>query len=163
MRAMIVVGLALLAGVAHAQDNNPNSAAYHALHNAQSPNYVGPRPRQPEAQPAGYWEKTWGAIATSDSGGALGTALGASTEAQAKQFALSDCERKGGGGCRSSFAFRNQCAVAVIGSKTFRMFGAPTIADASNDGLRDCAAANRDKRSCRIYYSACTEPKFREY
>ncbi len=60
---VIAIGLVLLGGSADAQDNNPNSPAYHAIHNPQSVYYSGPRQipsQQQPPQPSGRWEKTWG-------------------------------------------------------------------------------------------------------
>lgn len=60
-----------------------------------------PAQQQPPPQPAGYWEKTWGAIASSESGGALGTALGATSQSQAEQLAIEDCKAQRGGAAKS--------------------------------------------------------------
>ena len=61
--------------------------------------------QQGPSMPTGYWEKTWGAVATSESGGALGTAVGLSDKAQAEQVAMQDCKAKGGGGCMIGLSY----------------------------------------------------------
>lgn len=116
------------------------------------------QPQSAPSQPTGWWEKTWGAIATSESGGALGTALGASTREEALEIALADCKAKGGGGCEAEFAYFNQCAAMVLGTKFLRMYGAENAQIAANRGLSECG-----HRDCRVYYSACTEPVFHRY
>lgn len=111
----------------------------------------------PPRQETGWWEKTWGAIASSETGGALGTALGASTRQEAEQAAFADCKTKGGGGCKVELAYRNQCAVMVIGNKSFRMYSAGSVAEATDYGMKDCQLVQSE---CRVYYSACTKPVF---
>ena len=166
LRALLGIGLLAMEAPAIAQDHPINSPAYHAVHHPQSPAYTGPR-QQPEQQqppqPTGYWEKTWGAIATSETGGALGTAVGVSDKARAEEIALADCKEKGGIGCKPAFSYHNQCAVAVIGANTFRMYSASSVEEASIDGMKDCAVSNGGANSCRVYYSACTEPVFHRY
>ncbi len=151
----------ILAGSVGAQDSNPNSPAYHALHNPQSPNYVGPRSTvQPASQPTGYWQKTWGAIATSETGGALGTAVGLPDRSQAELVAMQDCKAKGGGGCRVDLAYHNQCAVMMLGGRGISMSRAASIDEATANGHASC---QKKGDSCRVYYSACSEPKFHNY
>lgn len=159
----IAVTLVSLAANAGAQDNNPNSAGYHALHNAQSPNYVGPRNSsgsQGDVASTGQWEKTWGAIATSKSGGALGTAVGLLDRSEAERVALADCQAKGGSGCKVSMAYQNQCAVMVIGKVDLRLHRSSSIERATANAYQECA---QEGDECRVYYSACTEPVYRQY
>lgn len=155
------MGLVPLGGGAISQEN-PNN--FHSRHNADSV-YNVDQPRQSPAvhqpaKPTGYWEKTWGAIATSEKGGALGTAVGASSKAEAEQLAFADCKAKGGEGCRVDLAYRNQCAVMVLGVKQLGLVRAASIDEATADGLEACKAKGDN---CRVYYSACTEPKFHRY
>ena len=120
-----------------------------------------PQQQQPP-QPTGYWEKTWGAIAGNPTTGILGSALGASSEAEAARRAISDCESKGGGtGCRVEIAYHNQCAVLVADDEASVFARAASIEEASRIGLSKCQADGG--RSCRVFYSACTEPIFHRY
>ncbi len=164
-QALLLPGLLglLVIGNTVAQDSNPNSPAYHAIHNAQSPYYQSPRPAQQSAppQPSGYWEKTWGAIAPSPAGGILGTALGASSKQEAERRALADCKTKGGGGaCLVEIAYHNQCAAMILGERTYSLARAISVESASEIGIRKCREKNK---SCSVYYSACTEPIFHNY
>jgi len=111
-------------------------------------------------QPTGYWVKTWGAIATSETNRALGTAVGANSEEEAKRQALFDCKEQKGGGCRVDLTYHNQCAVMVVGKKQLGLSRAASIAEATADGLKECTAKGDN---CRVYYSACTEPRFVKY
>lgn len=124
-------------------------------------NSTGQQPQQQlPPQPTGYWEKTWGALVSSETGGALGTSLGASTKSEAERLALADCKAKGGGGCRVDLTYHNQCAAMVIGDRTYRMYGAATIKEAVSIGMKECESK---QSNCRVYYSACTEPIFHQY
>lgn len=160
----VVVCIASVSGNAMAQDNNPTSAAYHALHNAQSPYQVGPKGRQqsadPSPQPSGYWQKTWGAIAPSGRDAVLGTALGAGSKEEAEKQALADCRAKGGRGCKVQIAYRNQCGVMTIGDNRLFTASAATTEDAKAYGIELCESSDSN---CRVYYSACTEPVFHHY
>ncbi len=157
-----LLGLLVVGQTAVAQDSNPNSPAYHAIHNAQSPYYQGPGSAQEAArpQPSGYWEKTCGAIAPSPKGGVLGTALGASSKQEAERRALADCNAKGGGGCKISISYRNQCAVMILGQTKYFTASAASLEEATSDGIQRCEAGDT---SCQVYYSACTEPVFHRY
>ena len=111
-------------------------------------------------QPTGYWVKTWGAIAPSPKGGVLGTAVGADSKAEAERLALADCKKKGGQSCQVDLAYHNQCAVMILGQKFISTFGNATIKEASERGLKHC---QKNDTNCRVYYSACTEPRFIKY
>ncbi|WEI17691.1 DUF4189 domain-containing protein [Acinetobacter proteolyticus] len=168
LKHLLCLGLLSSTGMAIANDSNPNSAGYHARHNASSVYYQGPNgaanqqqaaPQLPP-QPTGYWVKTWGAIAPSPKGGVLGTAVGADSKGEAERLALSDCKKKGGQSCQVDLAYHNQCGVMVVGEKIFNTAHAASIEEASNLGLKQC---QKESRNCQVYYSACTEPRFVEY
>jgi hypothetical protein len=147
-------------GTALAQDHPVNSPAYHAVHNAQSPYYTGPKQQDlPPPQPTGYWEKTWGAIAADGARGILGAAVGAGSEDAARQRALAECRSKGGG-CKVELAYRNQCAVLVTGDKLYNAVSSSSIERATELSMKECQSKDSN---CRVYYSACTEPIFHKY
>lgn len=165
LRAWLILSLLLVWTTALAQDANPNSPEYHALHNAQSPYYQGPQPTQPPQQqlppqPTGYWEKTWGAIAPSPVGGVLGTAVGASSKEEAERLALADCQAKGGGSCQVDLVYHNQCAAMVVGDKRLRLQGAESVEAASELAMSRCEESDTN---CKVYYSACTKPIFHKF
>ncbi|WEI17693.1 DUF4189 domain-containing protein [Acinetobacter proteolyticus] len=167
LKHSLCLGLLSFTGMAIANDSNPNSAGYHARHNASSVYYQGPNgaanqqqaaPQLPP-QPTGYWVKTWGAIATSKTGGALGTVVGVDSQKEAEKIAMQDCKAKGGGGCKVGMSYHNQCAAMLVGSDV-TLSRAESIAVAKTEGLKECAARGDN---CRVYYSACTEPRFVKY
>ena len=164
MKVMTFVVSLLVAGTAIAQDNNPTSPAYHAIHNPQSPYYNGPRQepqRQQPPQPTGYWEKTWGAISTDGTKGSLGTALGAASKEDAQRLAKADCQAKGGNNCTLQLAYHNQCSALIVGQKGLAVSSAASVEEAKSIGLGECSKS--EGKGCRVYYSACTEPIFHRY
>lgn len=120
----------------------------------------GAEGQQVPAQPTGYWEKTWGAIAPSPVGGVLGTAVGASSKEEAERIALADCKAKGGGACEVKLAYHNQCGVMVLGDKKFFTAHGSSEKEAAKEGIEYCKASDSN---CSVYYSACTEPVFHKY
>ncbi len=114
---------------------------------------------QPPPRPTGYWVKTWGAIATSETGGALGTVVGVDSQKEAEKIAMQECIAKGGGGCKVGISYHNQCAIMLVG-KGVALARAESIDIAKAEGLKECKAKGDN---CRVYYSACTEPRFVPY
>ncbi len=169
IKHLLCLGVLSYTGIAIANDSNPNSAGYHARHNASSAYYIGPKgatnqqqaaPQLPP-QPTGYWVKTWGAIVGHNTKPILGTAVGADTEVEAGKVALADCKAKGGGdGCRLDIVYHNQCAVLVTGDKLYNTSSAGSIERAAEISMADC---KKHDKNCRVYYSACTEPRFVKY
>lgn len=120
----------------------------------------GQEAQQQPPQPTGWWEKTWGAIAPSPKGGAVGVALGANSKEEAERLALADCESKGGGACEIGMSYRNQCAAMVLGTRKYFTTSAASIDQAERDGIQYCKESDDN---CRVYYTACTEPVFHRY
>lgn len=159
LQILLMLGLLGTGATAIAQEQ-PNSAQYHAVHNPNSPHYVGSNQQPAAQQPTGYWEKTWGAIATDGVKSSLGSVVGVSSEKEAKQLALSDCEAKGGENCVVDLAYHNQCGALVVGSGYISTGNAPSENEAKQNALSNCKSGDS---SCRVYYSACTEPIFHRY
>lgn len=158
--AAIAMAFSLL-GAGVAAQENPND--FHARHNADSVYNVDRAQHastQQPPRPTGYWETTWGAIAPSPISGVLGTAVGASSKAEAERSALSDCQRKGGRSCKVNLAYHNQCAVMIVGDRYLSSFSNATLDEAQGRGLAEC---QNGYGKCRVYYSACTEPIFHRY
>ncbi len=161
MKAVVTLGVAgviALGSGAFAQ----NSPDYHARHNAQSPYYVGPDGQAPQSAPlpTGFWKETWGAIAANGAKGFLGTAVGASSEKEAKHLALLECNQQGAG-CQVEMAYYNQCAALVTGDKWFTTARAKSIERASELGIAQCEKAKDS--NCHVYYSACTDPVYHKF
>ncbi|WP_426683079.1 DUF4189 domain-containing protein [Xanthomonas translucens pv. undulosa] len=121
-----------------------------------------------QPRPSGKWLKTWGAIA-SDGGDNLGVSTGKLKKADAQDDALSKCKAQSGNECRMEFVYENQCAAiaepyrgesAISGIMGYA--GAPTKDIASTNALSFCKKNNANA-SCRIIYTACSEPIFERY
>ncbi len=107
--------------------------------------------------PPERWQDHWGAIATYEPGGVLGVATNMLDENQAKQSAMADCEKKGGGSnCKFQLAYRNGCAVLLVGGKAFNVASDATIDRATQSGMKICTANGNP--NCHVYYSACSLP-----
>jgi len=104
--------------------------------------------------------EAWGAFATDNVTGKLGTAVNRPNRAAAEQAAVKDCHAKGGKTCRVELWYANACAVMVLGASKYYMRSAPTIAEGTKDTMAQCNASDSN---CRLYHSACSEPKFIPY
>ena len=119
--------------------------------------------------PDGEWLLTWGAIASADNGD-TGGAAGRPTEEMARQHALDACRSlEGRQDCKVYLVYKNQCAamaapfdngVEVPGQKRFA--SARTIAIASEVAIRNCKN-RRGSGDCKVVYSDCTKPVYREF
>jgi hypothetical protein len=107
---------------------------------------------QSVASPA-RWMTTWGAIAADAASASLGTVVGMPSEQEARRAALAQCRAKGGEKCEVDLAYHNQCAVMILGSKTYNTASAQTIERATLLGMKTC---NADDTNCRVYYSDCS-------
>ncbi|WP_157823722.1 DUF4189 domain-containing protein [Acinetobacter proteolyticus] len=160
LKHSLCLGLLSFTGVAIANDNNPSSIGYNARHHAGSVYHTGPNNQTPP-RPTGYWVKTWGAIAPSGLDAVLGTAVGADSKKEAERLALAECKAKGGENCKVQLAYHNQCGVMVIGAKELFTARAGSIEEATEVGIKYCKDSK--DTNCRVYYSACTEPRFVKY
>lgn len=119
-------------------------------------NYVDtPSPSTPP-QPTGWWETTWGALATDGPKGILGGVTGVASEKEAQAAALSDCRAKGGN-CQIEATYYNHCLVLVTGDKLYNTKIAETIEEATRSAMNMCTKADTN---CRVHYSACSKPIF---
>ncbi|USA54374.1 DUF4189 domain-containing protein [Acinetobacter sp. C32I] len=165
LKHLLWLGLLGLCGSVYAEGGCPNGMT--PVNNGQNWTCIpggNDSPTQQQAaplsqRPTGHWVKTWGAIATNGVKGTLGTAVGAKTENEAKKIAMKECNDKGGG-CELEFTYHNQCAVLVTGNKIFNTAHAGSIERASEIGISQC---KKEDTNCRVYYSACTEPRFVKY
>lgn len=167
IKHLLCLGFLGLSGSAYAEGGSCLSGYYPvggqgAQGCAPIPNYNNEREKggsQQPPQPTGYWVKMWGAIATSKTGGALGTVVGVDSQKEAEKIAMQDCKAKGGDGCKVGMSYHNQCAAMLVGSDV-TLSRAESIAVAKTEGLKECVARGDN---CRVYYSTCTEPRFVKY
>ncbi|WP_082925801.1 DUF4189 domain-containing protein [Xanthomonas nasturtii] len=115
----------------------------------------------PPPRPTGEWIKTWGAIAGSNSTGESGAVVGKLSENEAKESALHQCNLGGADDCKINLTYRNQCAV-MVSSPTDSFFQSSSSEKAAAElAMRNCEKIGGG--SCRILYSACSDPIFRKY
>lgn len=113
----------------------------------------------PPPQPLGEWVKTWGAIAK-DKNGLTTVSVGQSSKSEAQDKALNDCIAGGGDGCRSVFAYRNQCVAIAAGTKSSYV-STESIEKSKKEALQKCIDIGGGR--CEIAYAECTEPIFKRY
>jgi len=108
-----------------------------------------PRPPPPQ------WADRWGAIATDEPRGVLGSVTGMPSEAAAKEAAVADCKAKGGINCtQHMLAYANGCGAVVVGSKTFSIYASSTVAEVRAFGMKTCTdTGNVD---CFVFFTACS-------
>lgn len=160
LRWLLVVGLLSLSSFALAEGGCPSGmipysgtdisscgpipAGYYSDDNNDIPHSVESPDR---------WTTTWGAIAADAASASLGTVVGMSSEQEARRAALAQCRAKGGEKCEVDLTYYNQCAVMILGNKTYNTASAQTIERATQLGMKTCSA---DDTNCRVYYSDCS-------
>lgn len=131
-----------------------------------------PPSQAPRQAPKGEWEKRWGAIAegaVSSQGGSkpTGTAVSQRTESLAQSVALDACRKAGGGSCRITISYYNQCVamadpVGALNPGAITVsWRAETVDLAKRNALRECRGDRN--QACEVVYSACSLPEFRAY
>jgi hypothetical protein len=155
-RFLLAVCLFALSGAAWAQTACPMGVAPGSPQCGPSPSYHGVTPTSSAPQyPQVRWMDRWGAIATDATVGGVGTAERMSSKRQAQKAALAACRKRGGGGCKISLSFRNQCGAMAWGASHMSTAHAATIETASELAIRSCSESTSD---CQIYYADCSLP-----
>lgn len=160
----LLAGILLLAGrEVHAEGNCP--PGYYPIGaplGQGGPQSCAPIPEynnnqgQPQARrPPPQWESRWMAIATDAVKGSLGTSINMSSQNEAEQAAIVDCQAKGGTQCKIDVSYGNGCAAMVVGDTGYNVHGAATLAEATGLAMKTCTAATSN---CHVYYSACSPP-----
>lgn len=122
------------------------------------PGYGDPGPQSvPSPAPSGHWVTTWGAFATDNALGILGTVTGYASKDDASRAAVGACRAKGGTACQVDLAYYNQCAAMIVGTKNLRVHGAATVDEAIANGMKACSDSDTN---CRVYFSECSLPRF---
>src|SRR5579859_6511270 len=86
------------------------------------------------------WESRWGAIATDEPHGILGSAADMHSREAAEQSAMSDCKDKGGKNCKLETWFSNGCAVLVVGDHVYNVTADSSLEKATDLGMKTCSA-----------------------
>lgn len=168
-------GLLTLSELAFGQTACPGGVAAGSAQCGPSPVAHGANsqaPVQPRIRyiPDGRWIKTWGAIADDQTGtGNIGVSVGKFSKAAASREAVETCESLGGGKCKVTLAYENQCVVIASPSiEGKEVGGAPHTQSAENLELAiELVLPRCSKRNagleCIVVYSACSEPVFERF
>jgi hypothetical protein len=112
-------------------------------------------PQQPQPPPP-MWATRWGAVATYEPNGSLGTSVNMTTQSSAESAALTNCESKHGSTCKIQLSYHNQCTAMSVSDKGYNVGSAATVAQAAQTSLKICRDSGDP--NCRIYYTACSLP-----
>ncbi|AWH31252.1 MULTISPECIES: DUF4189 domain-containing protein [unclassified Stenotrophomonas maltophilia group] len=120
----------------------------------------------PANSPTGHWIKTWGSIASSTTSDDVGVSDGKRTKDEAEKVALSKCTTGGGGVCKITMSYFNQCVSWLIPKgRTGR--GEAAIASGPSPELARFSAQAHCKNDgpgpCEQIYANCTKPIFEEF
>ena len=155
MKVQCFLALLLIVTAAHAQDcgGMANAGGSCVPPEVAMPGYQQQAPQPPPQ----VWVDRYGAVATYEPGGILGTATNMQSKTEAKQAAMADCQAKGGGSnCKLQSVYRNECVVLLVGDKFFNFSAAVTIKAAIQSGMKVCTGDGNT--NCHVYYSACSLP-----
>lgn len=115
------------------------------------------------SKPTTRWALTWGAFASDATEAVVGTSTGQFSQRAARREAMKKCSSMGGGNCKVTLAYENQCAVIAdpIEEDFYPRYGSEaggsTVEVASELALKRCSEKNSG-RSCEVIYSNCTAP-----
>ncbi|WYX49623.1 DUF4189 domain-containing protein [Achromobacter xylosoxidans] len=94
-------------------------------------------PGSSSAAPPPVWADQWGAIAA-DGLGVFGIVSDMASKREAQESAIQECKKRGGGPCRVSIAYYNQCAAVGANSKDSFSYSAPTKEKAEELAVGRC-------------------------
>ncbi len=112
--------------------------------------------------PESKWRTTWGAFASDAAAAVTGTSSDQPSRRAANAAAVAKCKAMGGGECKVTLAYENQCAVIAQPVDNLASFSpmhtrGPTVEVASSSALKECALVNQG-HACKVIYSNCTHP-----
>lgn len=145
-----------------AEDGCPPGQIPHAGNDINScgpvpPGYYGNQQQRQSALPPQHrWVTQWGAVATHESDGSLGTVINMVSESSARQAALADCQSKHGSTCKVDLAYHDQCAAMIVSLNGYNVGGAATSDEAVRIGMKICKDAGA--ANCHPGYIACSLP-----
>lgn len=154
MRMLLIVLLFGVSGIAYAEGGTCPPGYYPisspgVMGCAPFPDREGSSPR--EATPRVKWVDRWGAIASDNRTGNIGTIGGQTSKRKARQLALERC----GTGCKIDMIYYNQCAAIAWGTGSYSVNGAATTGEASTRAMNVCQQGAND---CKIVFTECSLP-----
>ncbi|WP_395117693.1 DUF4189 domain-containing protein [Rhodanobacter sp. FW102-FHT14D06] len=123
---------------------------------APMPGYNNNQQQRQFRPPPPQWETRWGAIATYEQNGSLGTATDMPSQSSAENLALASCQAKHGSICKIQLSYSNGCAAMMVGNRVYNTNAGITVDDAIEKGLKMCADAK--DAQCHVYYTGCSLP-----
>ncbi|MBX9403416.1 DUF4189 domain-containing protein [Lysobacter sp. BMK333-48F3] len=158
MRIMLVGCLMGLVGTVYAQcpagipsAGNPQCVPPNAAgwpNGAHEESQPRPTPRPKPVK----WASRWGAVAIDSNNNAIGVSSEASSQREAEFEAMDLCGSKGGGGCKVSLTYRDQCGVVVWGDNFYATAHAASVPEASVLAMARC---EQSSSNCKVFYSDC--------
>jgi len=154
--SMLLFGLMAFRVPAHAEGNCP--PGYYPIGGqgvqgcAPYPNQ-GQQQQQPQNLPSVVWESRWGAIATDEPHGVVGSSSGLTGENLARKLAMVDCRSKGGVNCTLQIVFSNGCGALLVGDKTFNLDVGETEGIAIQKAMDVCKDGDT---GCHVYFTTCS-------
>lgn len=112
--------------------------------------------QQMASPPAPQWAPRWGAIATDEPHGILGTSGNEISQQAAEEAALANCKAKGGSPCKLEIPYSNGCIAFTVSDSGYNAAADTKIEIASQKGMITCQEAGAS--NCRTYYTACSPP-----
>ena len=152
---LLIAPLLGASDVAHAEGGTCPSGYYPV----SSPGVMGcaPIPNQAgdsaqDTTPRVTWVDRWGAIASDNRTGNVGTIGGQTSKRKARQIALERC----GAGCKIDMVYYNQCAAIAWGTGSYSVNGSATADEASTRAMGVCGQGAND---CKIIFTECSLPE----
>lgn len=105
--------------------------------------------------PTLHWESRWGAIATDEPHGVLGSVTDMRSQRAAEKGAMDDCKAKGGVNCTIQLPYKNACTALVVGDSKFIVTVDKTAEMAGKQGIDGCS---KESANCHVYFTACSPP-----
>ena len=120
------------------------------------PGYDQRQQTQTQAPPE-KWVDHWGAIAIYEPTSSLGVASNLTSQKQAEQAALANCQAQYGSPCEIKSSYRNGCEVLIGGTNGYAVASKETLDGAVQAGMKICAA--NGYQNCHVYTSSCSLPQ----
>lgn len=120
------------------------------------PGYNQQQQQTTPPRPLGRWESRWGAIATDEPHGIVGSVTGLSSRQAAERGAMADCAAKGGQHCKLETWYSNGCAALVVGDHVYNVTAEASLEQATEQGMKICSRGG--VTGCHVHFSACSLP-----
>ncbi|WP_425601660.1 DUF4189 domain-containing protein [Dyella subtropica] len=111
-------------------------------------------PQSATPTPVRAWESHWGAIATDEPHGVVGSSSGVRSAEKAERKAIEDCKSKGGSNCKLQLSYSNGCGALLVGDKTFNLNWGGSEKEAIQKAMTVCTASDT---GCHVYFTSCSQ------